>query len=312
MKRFNSLAEVKQPFDRAVVTLGNFDGMHRGHRAIIAEAVSKASELSGTSVIYTFYPHPVKTLAPEACPPLIQTIEQRLEAIESLGMDACVVESFNLNLAHLPPKDFFTQILVKRLGAVAIVVGYDFTFGVHRRGTVDLMRQMGEAQGISVTIMEAQFMDDLLISSTEIRRDITTGNVERAAELMSEPFTLRGRVVRGRGIGRSLGTHTANIDVENELLPLEGVYFTRTRILGEKKSYPSVASVGVNPTFEGSPFTVETHIIDFDGMLMGKTIDIMFYKRLRSQIEFDSPETLRGQIERDIEAARKWHEDHGV
>jgi riboflavin kinase/FMN adenylyltransferase len=312
MKIYNGLAEVDVPFDRAVVTLGNFDGMHLGHRTIISEAVKKARELDGTSVTYTFYPHPVKMLAPDACPPLIQTLYQRLESIEALGMDACVVESFNLNLAQLPPKDFFNHVLIEKLGAKAVVVGYDFTFGVHRRGTVDLMKQMGESQGVSVDIIEAQFMDELLISSTEIRRDVATGNVERAQELMGEPFTLRGKVVSGRGIGGSLGAHTANIEVENELMPLEGVYLTRTRLPNEEKSLPSVASVGVNPTFEGSSFTVETHIIDFEGILQGKMIELLFYKRVRGQIEFDSAETLRGQIERDIEAARRWHEDHGI
>jgi riboflavin kinase/FMN adenylyltransferase len=174
------------------------------------------------------------------------------------------------------------------------------------------MKQMGESQGMSVKIIEAQFRDELLISSTEIRRDIATGNVERAHDLMNAPFALRGKVVSGRGIGGSLGAHTANIEVENELIPLEGVYLTQTRLPDEEKTRPSVASVGINPTFKGSPFTVETHILDYEGILQGKTIELLFYKRMRGQIEFDSPETLRGQIERDIEAARKWHEDHGI
>jgi len=310
MKRYDGLASIKNPFQRAVVTLGNFDGMHRGHRMIIAETVRQARDRNGTAVAYTFYPHPVKMLAPDACPPLIQTIEQRLEMFTELGVDACVIEPFSLNLAHQTPKEFFDQVLVKTLGAQAVVVGYDFTFGVHRRGTVEVLKHLGEERNIAVTVIEAQFMEELLISSTEIRRDIARGDVNRATRLMESPFTLRGTVVPGKGLGKTLGAHTANIDVENELMPLEGVYITHTKILDEDTLYPSISSLGIHPTFDDGMFTVETHLIDFEGQLVGKKLDIFFHQRMRGQIAFDSPDTLRGQIERDIEAARRWHEDH--
>jgi len=292
--------------------MGNFDGMHRGHRVIVSETVRQAKTLDCSAVAYTFYPHPVKMLAPHSCPPLIQTIEQRLESFEALGIDTCVVDTFNHNLAQLTPSDFFSQIIIDKLGAKGLVVGYDFTFGVHRRGTVDVLKHLGKEHGIAVTVIEAQFREEMLISSTEIRRYLLEGDVEHAAELMEAPFALRGTVIRGHGIGKTLGAHTANIDVENELKPMEGVYITRARIIGDDRIYPSIASLGVNPTFNGGPFQVETHLIDFDGNLLGKRIDLLFYKRIRGQVAFDSPDTLRGQIQRDIEVARKWHEDNRI
>lgn len=312
MKRFEGLTSVNRPFKHTAITMGNFDGVHIGHRKIIKATIGLAKKMEGTSLIYTFYPHPVKLLAPESCPPLIQSIDQRLEEFEKLGIDACVVEPFSFNLAHLEPKDFFNKVLRDKFGAEAVVVGYDFTFGLHRRGTVELLEQLGLQHGIDVMTVPAQFHGELLISSTEIRRDVQSGAVDRAKELMEAPFTLRGTVVRGKGIGESLGAHTANIDVENELLPKDGVYITYTRLVGEPFIRPSITSVGVNPTFKDSPYTVETHIIDFDGNLVKKKIDVQFHQWVRGQIAFDSPETLKGQIERDIQAARKWHEEHSL
>ncbi len=213
-------------------------------------------------------------------------------------------------MAHQEPKDFFFTTLQGKLGARELVVGYDFTFGVHRRGTVELLEHLGAETGIGVNVIEAQFNGELLISSTEIRRDVAAGEVEHAEELMEAPFALRGTVVRGHGIGSTLGAHTANLDVENELLPAEGVYVTSTTVLDRGASYPSITSVGLHPTFPEHAFSVETHLMNFQGDLVGARLDVRFHHRLRGQIAFDTPETLKGQIERDIIAARKWHEEH--
>lgn len=312
MKRFDGLDEVVKPFKHAVVTLGNFDGVHRGHRIILREAVERANTAGVLPVVYTFYPHPVKLFAPESCPPLIQTIDQRLEALEMLGIEACVVESFTLNYAHLAPKEFFNTVLVERLGASAVVIGYDFTFGVHRRGTAEVMQHLGEEAGIEVSVVKAQFLGELLISSTEIRRDIQRGDVGRARELLDAPFALRGTVIAGHGVGSTLGAHTANLKVDNELTPADGVYITHARLLDEAKTYPSITSVGYNPTFKDRSFSVETHIIDYQGNLRGRRLDVLFHKRMRGQVAFDSATTLKGQIERDIETARKWHEENDL
>ena len=310
MKRIEGLDSLLKPFSNAVVTLGNFDGVHRGHKLILSETVERARARDGIAMVFTFFPHPVTLLAPESCPSLIQTIDQRLDALERCNIDTCVVEPFTLNLAQVEPKIFINDILLEKLGAVEIVIGYDFTFGVHRRGTAEVLRTLGAERGINVHIVEAQFDGDLLISSTEIRHAIATGEMQRARTLLGEPFVLRGTVVRGHGIGKTLGAHTANLVAENELEPGEGVYVTATKLVGDAHVVPSVTSVGTNPTFKGRPFAVETHLIDFEGDLVNAHVEVCFYERLRGQIAFDSPATLKGQIAQDIATARRWHENH--
>lgn len=312
MKRFEGLSSITEPFRHTAVTLGNFDGVHRGHREILAKAIATARRIGGTSLVYTFFPHPVRLLAPESCPPLIQTIDQRLEAFEAVGIDACVIDAFSFNLAHVLPRDFFTKVIVSLLGASSVVVGYDFTFGLHRRGTTELLHQLGTEMGIDVAVVEAQFEGDLLISSTEIRNALLAGHVAHAAVLMGSPYTLRGEVVRGLGIGASIGVHTANIQAYNELVPADGVYITQTKTAPAEKPRFSVTSIGYNPTFPGRSRSIETHLIDFEGDLRGNVVDVMFYERLRGQIAFDSPETLKGQVARDIENARSYHEKHAL
>ncbi len=310
MKIIEGLAQITHPLTNTVVTMGNFDGVHRGHRSIIATTITEARARGGSAVVYTFYPHPVKILAPEACPPLIQTLAQRLEALAALGVDVCVVDRFTLNLAHQPPRDFFESTLLTTLGARALVVGYDLTFGLHRRGTVELMEQLGRDHGVDVTVIEAQFLGELLVSSTEIRRLIAAGFVTQARALMDAPFALRGRVVTGMGLGGDLGAHTANVAADNELIPREGVYVTHSRPLEGSMVYPSITSLGTNPTFPHQPFKIETHLLDFEGALVGKEIEVKFLERLRGQIAFDGSATLKAQIARDIAQARIWHEAH--
>jgi riboflavin kinase / FMN adenylyltransferase len=310
MKIIEGLAHVARPFPDAVITMGNFDGVHRGHRTIIDTVITQARARGGTSVVYTFYPHPVKILAPEACPPLIHTLDQRLEAFSAMGIDVCIVDHFTLNLAHQEPREFFESALLTTLGARALVVGYDLTFGLHRRGTVELLEQLGHDHGVDVTVIEAQFVGELLISSTEIRRLIAAGEVARAREIMDAPFALRGRVVTGLGLGGNLGAHTANVAAENELIPREGVYISLSRPLDESMVYPSITSLGTNPTFPHQPFKIETHLLDFEGALVGKEIEVHFLERLRGQVAFDSAAMLKEQIKRDITQARTWHETH--
>jgi len=312
MRRFNGLSSITTPFPNAVITLGNFDGVHAGHRTIVRRTVDLARQRDGTAIAYTFYPHPVKVLAPDACPPLIQTLDQRLDMLEQQGLDVCIVDSFTLQMAHQEPKEFFASVLMDLLGAKAIVVGYDFTFGVHRRGTPALLQHLGDEKDVNVDVVDAQFEDDLLISSTEIRRAVRAGEMEEAALLMGDPYALRGTVITGHGIGATLGAHTANIRSENELVPREGVYITRTRVLGKDGFLPSITSVGENPTFKHQEFSIETHVIDYEGDLVGSDLEVSFLQRQRGQIAFDSSETLREQIMRDIATARSWHDKHGL
>lgn len=296
-----------------VVAIGNFDGVHVAHRLLINLAIDRARELGGTSVVYTFDPHPVKILAPDESPLLIQTLEQRIAEIARLGVSACVVEPFTGELAHKSAEDFFEAVIVRALCAKEIVVGYDFTFGLHRHGSVRTLAGLGAGHGIDVRILDAQFLNETLISSSNIRSLVTQGNVGEAARLLGRLYSIEGKVVAGRGTGKSLGARTANLETLNQLIPADGVYLTAAKLSpGDSGHYRGITSIGTNPTFPHAVFTIETHIIGEDIELMGRTLVIEFIKKMRDQITFASPEELKGQIRKDIAEAKTMHSSDGV
>lgn len=299
-----------------IVAMGNFDGVHLAHQKIISIAVSEAKNQGLESLVYTFDPHPAKILSPDGCPPLLQTIEQRIASIKNLGADICVVEEFDLNFARLKPEDFLNDIIVNRLKAKGIVIGYDFTFGEHRHGTSQWLLKAAGTSGIKIEIVEAQFLGDTLLSSTNIRQLIRQGHVADAALLLDRAYEIEGEVVKGRGIGASLGAHTANIKPANELIPADGVYFTTTRLnepgfarskiknFQSKDDFRSVTSIGTNPTFHKAPFSIETHLIDADVNAIGMIATIKFLDKMRDQVSFASSQELKNQIKKDIDNAK--------
>lgn len=291
-----------------VVAIGNFDGVHLGHRRIIETAISEALRLKGTSLAYTFDPHPVKILAPAECPPLIQTETQKLAAIEGLGVAICVVEPFTEELARLAPDDFFQTVIVQRLHAEAVVVGYDFTFGVHRKGTVEGLRSLGQRHGIKTIVLEAEFLGERLVSSTNIRLLLGHGEVREAGALLGRPYSIEGEVVQGKGMGSLLEARTANLKSVNEHILKDGVYLTRAAVHKEKsETYPSITSIGTRPTFRDNATTIETHLITTNLDIMGEWMRIEFLEYIRDQIAFDSVDALKKQIRHDIETARAMH-----
>lgn len=294
-----------------VVTIGAFDGVHLGHRALIDRARGEARRRGGTAVLFTFEPHPARLLAPELCPPLLTTREQQLSLLEEAGLDAVVIEPFTRELAALPPEAFATERLLTRMRAAALVTGHDFTFGRHREGTIETLRRLGAERGVEVIVVPAVFSGEALVSSTLIRNLIAAGQVERAATLLGRRYEIAGRVVAGRGIGAGLGAHTANLESANELVPGSGVYLTRTRVLqgAAAGEYPSVTSIGDNPTFADAPFAVETHLLDFSGELAGAPVAIRFLAFLRQQRRFPDAQTLAAQIAQDIAQARRRHRE---
>jgi riboflavin kinase / FMN adenylyltransferase len=311
MKRIFGSESFPVELEGAVVALGNFDGVHLGHQEIIRATIDDAVSSGRISAAYTFDPHPVKVLAPEQCPQLIQTLNQKLDALESLGLDICIVENFNEEFAHIEPDDFFKKIIVDRIGASEVIVGYDFTFGRHRLGTTESLHTLANDHGVGISIVEAQLQGEILISSTNIRGLIARGEVREAAKLLGRPYSVDGMVIPGRGIGRSLNARTANIDPLNELIPGHGIYISRTHIVDANatSSHPSITSIGDNPTFPESGFAFETHIIDEDIDLTGKQLRIELIVRLRDQRAFKSTEELKEQIHRDIEFARNYHNE---
>ncbi len=285
-----------------VLTMGNFDGVHLGHQRIFKEVVSRAKKIKGTSVVYTYSPHPVKIMAPKVAPKLLQTEGQKLAMIESLGLDVAVIETFTPEFAKLTAKEFFDEIVLKRICPKLIVIGYDFTFGVHRSGTVETLEKMAAKKGVEIVILDAMFLGETLLSSTQVRSYIAEGKMEEANLMLGRPYSLIGTVVKGRGIGGKIGYHTANMAVENELIPMTGVYVTGT--FGQM----SVTNIGYNPTFGGTTLTVETHIPGFSGDLNGKPMEVLFYKRIRGEKVFKDQDALKKQIDLDVVEARKFYE----
>jgi len=306
-----NFAKDKAP--KPVVAIGIFDGVHLGHRELMRRAREEAARIGGTSAAYTFEPHPVRILSPDQCPKLITTGEQKIRQIGSTGIDAVIVEEFTPEFANQGPGDFFENMMRGRLAAAAVVIGYDFTFGLHRQGTIETFEELGAAGGIEVVVVPAVFADETLISSTVIRSMIEGGEVARARSLLGRPYEVVGGVVPGRGFGITLAARTANLELVSELMPKDGVYVTRTLVHPDGYSpegariYPSVTSIGDNPTFMDNPHSVETHLIDADVELKGRTLSVEFISYMRDQIRFTSVDELRAQIHRDIDVARNYH-----
>ena len=305
MRLFYSSRDFARPDVTVAAALGNFDGVHRGHQTILREMVAQTKARGQSAGIYTFEPHPAKVLAPASAPKLIQTLEQKLKAFEPLGIDWVVLEPFDASFAKMMPETFFEEILCRRMQAKALWVGYDFTFGVRRSGSVVHLKGLCKEQNIALHITEPQFTQDVLVSSSRIRELVLQGEAAQARMLLGRPFALIGTVVKGAGIGAKLGIHTANLAAENELLPKPGIYITTTRL--EEKDYPSVTNVGMTPTFPGKGFSIETHILNFDQTLTGKKIEILFLDWLREEKSFSSTEALVAAIQKDIDAAKDYH-----
>ncbi|MBI2345786.1 MAG: bifunctional riboflavin kinase/FAD synthetase [Deltaproteobacteria bacterium] len=296
---------IANPLVRAVLTMGNFDGVHRGHQAILARVVDVARSIGGTPVVYTFDPHPATVLAPERPFFLLQTIPQRLRVLADCGIAVTVLEPFTASLAALAPKDFFDNILRARIAPTHVIVGYDFTFGLHRAGRVELLKTLGSRHLISVEVIEPVFDKETLISSTYIRQCLREGRIASATAALGRPHAIEGALVRGRGIGRQIGFPTANLLPDNALIPPDGVYITSVRL--DNRTYPAATYIGRNPTFGGETQVIETYLLDFAGTIEAERMEIALHELLRGDVRFDSTDALRTQIEKDVAAARKYH-----
>jgi riboflavin kinase/FMN adenylyltransferase len=290
-----------------VLTIGNFDGLHLGHRAIVDTVTSRARARGGEAVVYTFDPHPRKVLQPDRAPGLLTTLEQKLEGLEALGVDVVIVERFDMAFASLSPEHFVRGYVHERVRPVEVYVGYDFHFGKDREGSMKLLTELGPHLGFSVTIVPEVTVRGRDVNSTRIRGLLAEGDVAEAATLLGRAYTVRGRVVRGDERGRTLGFPTANLDPENEVLPGSGVYAGRVRLLEPAEApRPAVVNVGRRPTFGASdPLLVEAHLLDFEGDLYGRRLDLAFEQRLRDERRFPDVAALRGQIAADAREARR-------
>jgi riboflavin kinase/FMN adenylyltransferase len=290
----------------SVLAIGNFDGIHLGHQTILRAVVVRARETQAIATALTFDPPPLKVLRPESAPLRLSTNVQRMDWFNVAGLEAAVVLPFTMALAQLSPQEFVEQILVRDLRIRSVLVGENFRFGHQQSGDVRLLREFGRKLGFEVIVIPAVVAHGEIVSSTLLRRKIAAGDVTRAARLLGRPFVLTGEVVTGTGTGRRFTFPTLNLTPEQELLPARGVYITRTQFDGDTKRYRSVTNVGMRPTFGGTALAVETHLLDFQGETTPKRIEVRFWKRLRKEKKFSSPEELRAQIARDIAAANRF------
>ena len=298
-----NLNEIEKPLSDPVLTIGNFDGVHKGHLVLFDKVKERAKAIGGQSVVMTFEPHPLKIMRPANGPQLITPTGQKLELIEKAGIDIIVCVSFDRPFAAIPARDFVNNILVQKIGIKEIVVGYDYTFGHSREGDSNLLREMGRDLGFVVHLVGPVQIDQTLVSSTSIRRLIQEGRLAEAKVLLGRDFEVQGTVVKGQNRGaRLLGFPTANLNPHAELLPKRGVY--AIKLLIDDVFYNGVTNVGVNPTFGDTGLTVETHVLDYSGDLLGKTIKVLFLKRLRDEKAFKTVEELSDQIARDIAQAK--------
>ncbi|WP_028585213.1 bifunctional riboflavin kinase/FAD synthetase [Desulfogranum mediterraneum] len=303
MDIYSDLNEIRSPFPAAHVTIGNFDGVHLGHKMLFDTVVRRAREQGGTSVAVTFDPHPLKVLSPGGIR-LISTTPQKIELIAQAGLDALVVIPFTPAVAATPALDFVNQVLVDRIGMKDLVVGYDYALGKGRQGNIDFLKEQGDARGFPVTVVEAQFIEGEIVSSTRIRELVMAGRMRDVRKLLGRFYQIRGIVEPGQQRGRTLGFPTANLCIsEEDLCPKTGVYVTQVSYDG--KQYGGVSNIGYNPTFGMQKLVAETHIFDFNADIYGRPLKIDLLRHLRTEIAFDGPEALVRQIGKDIAVAHK-------
>lgn len=306
MRIIQHIETIKEPFKSAVVTIGNFDGVHIGHQALFHEVIELADAMGGTAIAITFEPHPIRVITKNGHPPLITMYEQKTELIERAGIDVLICIPFTLDFAALSARTFVEEILVQRIGMKAIVVGQDYTFGHKREGNVSVLERYAQEMGFKVVIADwiQSSVESDRISSTAIRDLVMAGQVEKAGKMLGRDYQIRGTVTHGRDRGgRLLGIPTANINLYDELCPKAGVY--AVIVIHEGQRYPGVANIGYSPTFDDHVFTVEAHILDFKQDIYGHKIMVNFVQRLRDEKRFADIAELVQQIKKDIATARE-------
>jgi len=304
MKIYRNIDEIKEPFPNACVTIGNFDGVHLGHQRLFDVVEQRAYHSRGTSIAITFNPHPLQVLRPGGIK-LISNCEQKIELIAMSGIDVLIIIPFNKEFAATSAVQFVDEILIQRIGVKQLFVGYDYAFGKGRTGDINFLRQQGEEKGFSVTVIEAYYEDDVLVSSTKVRELVTAGKMVDTKELLGRHYQIRGEVQRGkqRG-GKEIGFPTANLHVDEEdLLPKYGVYVCQ--VICDGKSYGGVINIGFNPTFSENKLVAETHIFEFNQDIYGKPIKVNLLHFLRDERKFSSIEELAAQIARDVIQAKE-------
>lgn len=313
MEVFRDPLGLDEPPRGALLSIGNFDGVHIGHQTVLRHVARRAQELGAVSAAMTLDPHPVKLLRPREAPRLVTTLDQRLQLIERTGIESCMVMPFTHRLARMPAEDFVGDVLVGRLGVREVYIGGNFRFGADRGGDVELLSRMGRELGFVAAAAPTVEVNDEVVSSTRVRQGIANGRVGEVSELLGRFMYVDGSVLEGKRLGRKLGFPTLNVEWQNELIPARGVYITATHIPSFGRTFPSVTNLGVRPTvYENSVATMESHLLDFSADVYREDVRLYFLSRLREEKSFSSTTQLMAQITRDVEATRLWFINHPV
>jgi riboflavin kinase / FMN adenylyltransferase len=308
MEIFHKLEEVPSDFGPTVVSVGNFDGVHRAHADVLTKIVRRAHDRMAKAVAVTFEPHPVRILRPDSGLKLLTPTPEKLRLLESTGLDAVLLLPFGRDLSLMTPQQFAQGILENRLHAVEVHEGYNFHFGHKASGNVNTLSELGRAMGFKVTAYPEMRLRGEPVSSSHIRRLLGAGRVSRARHLLGRPFSILSTPGRGRGLGSKYTVPTINLSRYDEMVPGDGVYITRTRV--DDECFDSVTNVGNRPTFGADSFAIETHLLNFHPLELTaqSEVEIDFLNRLREEIKFPSVDALKEQIGRDVKKAKRYFE----
>jgi riboflavin kinase/FMN adenylyltransferase len=304
MIRLDNRLPVPDSLRGAVLALGNFDGFHLGHQAVVGEAIRWARELGRPAIVATFDPHPIRHFKPDAVPFRLTTLDQRQELFAAAGADAMLVLHFDAAMAAMPAPQWVEEMLVRHMGAVGVVTGEDFTFGRARGGNPQVLREVGAAHGLEGRTVGPVSDGEGTVSSSRIRDALKRGDCQTAARLLTRPFSIRGRVQHGDQLGRTIGYPTANLDMATYLRPLYGIYAVTGR-MPDGSVLHGAANIGIRPTFDPPKELLEPHFFDFAGDLYGQEIEVAFHHFLRPEAKFDSLDALIEQMDRDCVLARE-------
>lgn len=294
VRDFNSYCEIKNP----VVALGNFDGIHIGHQALIKKTVEVAKKINGTAALFTFYPHPIKVVEKRKEPFIIQTFKEKVKIAQSLGIETVVCARFTKNFANMHPEDFIKDILINKLEVKSVCVGHDYTFGRGGKGGIKTLREYANRYGFELSVIPPVKIDGIIVSSSKIREFLRDGNIEYANKFLGRPYKISGVVRKGDGRGASLGYPTANIYPKNEIILKNGVYAAYVYV--DSKKYKAAVNVGNNPTFKGVNKHIEVFIMEFNKNIYSKKIEIEFVDFIRDEKRFRRVDELIARIDKDI------------
>lgn len=310
MKIILGINQIKRPFNNPVITLGNFDGVHLGHQKIFERLNEEALKIHGEAVVITFEPHPQQVLSPKRCPPLLTPFRKKMILIQNSGIETVLCIEFSLAFAEMSPLEFVRNVLVEKVNAKKIIVGYNYHFGKGKAGDINTLKNICKSFNIEVEVMEPLTIDHTIVSSSKIRELIREGEVEGASKLLGRDYLIIGRVIVGSKRGHTLGFPTANLEISDELYPKTGVY--AVEVVWNRQVFNGLADIGLNPTFvttqEGKKesFSLEVYILDFNQNIYGDELQVNFKARIRDEIRFNSSSDLIHQIQRDI----RWAEEN--